>query len=101
MKQKLSPLLFAEGDREGAKNARPDIVSPAVASPTTRKKARLHVTEEELPVQTFGGLIEDLGTLVRNVIQAGKDTTSRFFMLTESTPFQKKALELLGVSLNL
>ncbi len=101
MKQKLSPLLFAEEDRKGAKNARPDIVSPAVASPTTQKKARLHVTEEGLPVQTFGGLIEDLGTLVKNVMQAGKDTTSRFFMLTESTPFQKKALELLGVSLNL
>ncbi len=101
MKQKLAPLLFSEEDREGARNARLDIVSPAVASPTTQKKARLHVTAEGLPVQTFGGLIEDLGTLVKNVMQAGKDTTARFFMLTESTPFQKKALELLGVSLNL
>ena len=101
MKQKLAPLLFAEEDREGANNVRPDIVSPAVASPTTRKKARLHVTEEGLPVQTFGGLIEDLGTLLRNVMQAGGDTAARFAMLTESTPFQQKALELLGVSLNL
>ena len=101
MKQKLAPLLFAEEDREGANNARPDIVSPAVASPTTQKKARLHVTEEGLPVQTFGGLIEDLGTLVRNVMQAGGDKAARFAMLTDSTPLQKKALELLGVSLNL
>lgn len=100
MKQKLAPLLFAEEDREGAKKARPDIVSPSVASPTTQKKARLHVTEEGLPVQTFGGLLEDLGTLVRNVMQAGKDTAARFAMLTTSTPFQQKALELLGVSLN-
>lgn len=100
MKQKLAPLLFAEEDREGAKKARPDIVSPSVASPTTQKKARLHVTEEGLSVQTFGGLLEDLGTLVRNVMQAGKDTAARFAMLTISTPFQQKALELLGVSLN-
>ncbi len=101
MKQKLAPLLFAEEDRDGAKNARPDIVSPAVASRKTQKKARLHATEEGLPVQTFGGLLEDLGTLVRNVMQTGKDKAARFSMLTESTPFQQKALELLGVSPNI
>ena len=101
MKQKLAPLLFAEEDRDGAKNARPDIVSPAVASQKTRKKARLHATEEGLPVQTFGGLLEDLGTLVRNVMQSGKDKAARFAMLTKSTPFQQKALELLGVSPNI
>ena len=101
MKQKLAPLLFAEEDREGAKNARPDIVSPAVASKTTQKKARLHVTEEGLPVQTFGGLLEDLGTLVKNVMQAGKEKVTRFSMLTESTPLQQKVLALLGVRLNL
>ena len=76
-------------------------VGSGMASPTTQKKARLHVTVEGLPVKTFGGLIEDLGTLVRNVMQAGGDTAARFAMLTESTPFQQKALELLGVSLNL
>ena len=101
MKQKLAPLLFAEEDRDGAKNARPDIVSPAVASRKTQKKARLHATEEGLPVQTFGGLLEDLGTLVRNVMQSGKDKAARFAMLTKSTPFQQKALELLGVSPNI
>ena len=101
MKQKLAPLLFAEEDRDGAKNARPDIVSPAVASRKTQKKARLHATEEGLPVQTFGELLEDLGTLVRNVMQTGKDKAARFSMLTESTPFQQKALELLGVSPNI
>ena len=101
MKQKLAPLLFAEEDRDGAKNARPDIVSPAVASRKTQKKARLHATEEGLPVQTFGGLLEDLGTLVRNVMQTGKDKAARFAMLTKSTPFQQKALELLGVSPNI
>lgn len=100
MKQNLAPLLFAEEDREGARNARTD-VSPAVASKTTQKKVRLHVTEEGLPVQIFGGLLEDLGTLVKNVMQAGKEKATRFSMLTESTPFQQKTLELLGVSPNI
>lgn len=101
VKQNLAPLLFAEEDREGAKKARPDIVSPATTLPTTQKKARLYVTEEGLPVQTFGGLIEDLGTLLKNVMQAGKGEAACFSMLTESTPLQQKALELLGVRANL
>ncbi len=39
MKQKLAPLLFAEEDREGAAKKRKDIVSPAVSSDATQKKA--------------------------------------------------------------
>ncbi len=101
MKQKLAPLLFAEEDREGASAERKDIVSPSVASKTTQKKAALHKTEEGLPIQTFRGLIEDLGTLVKNVMQAGEDTAARFSMLTQCTSFQKKAFELLGVGSNL
>ena len=101
MKQKLAPLLFAEEDRDGAEKARKDIVSPAVPSEATKKKAVSHRTEENLPVQTFGGLIKDLGTLVKNVMQAGKNESARFSMLTTATPLQKKALELLDVSLNL
>ena len=101
MKQKLAPLLFAEEDREGAEQEREDIVSPAMPSKATRKKAGSHRTEEGLPVQTFGGLLEDLGTLVKNVMQAGKDETARFTMLTAGTPLQQKALELLGVGPNL
>ncbi len=101
MKQKLAPLLFAEEDREGAEQEREDIVSPAMPSKATRKKAGSHRTEEGLPVQTFGGLLEDLGTLVKNVMQAGKDEAAHFTMLTASTPLQQKALELLGVGPNL
>ncbi|WP_148274318.1 IS1634 family transposase [Leptospirillum ferriphilum] len=101
MKQKLAPLLFAEEDREGADRERPDIVSPAVPSEAARKKASSRRTEANLPLQTFGGLIEDLGTLVKNVMQAGKDESARFSISTTSTPFQKKALELLGVGANL
>ncbi len=100
MKQKLAPLLFAEEDREGAKEERQDIVSPAVPSEETRKKARTHRTSEGLSVQTFGGYLEDLGTFVKNVMQTGKDEAARFPMLTASTPLQQKALELQGVSAN-
>ena len=101
MKQKLAPLLFAEEDREGAEKEREDIVSPAVPSKATRKKAGTHRTEEGLPVQTFRGLLENLGTLVKNVMQTGKDESACFSMLTRSTLLQQKALDLLGVGPNL
>lgn len=58
-------------------------------------------TSDELPVQTFRGLIDDLGTLVKNMMQAGKGEGACFAMLTRSTPFQQKALDLLGVAPNL
>jgi hypothetical protein len=72
-----------------------------VPSEAARKKASSRRTEANLPLQTFGGLIEDLGTLVKNVMQAGKDESARFSISTTSTPFQKKALELLRVGANL
>ena len=100
MKQKLAPLLFAEEDREGADKNRKGIVSPAVSSDATQKKARTHRTSDDLPVQTFGGLLGDLGTLVKNMMQVGKDEGAGFTMLTRSTPFQQRALDLLGVALN-
>ena len=43
-------------------------------------------TSDELPVQTFRGLIDDLGTLVKNMMQAGKGEGACFAMLTRSTP---------------
>ncbi len=52
-------------------------------------------------MQTFGGLLEDLGTLVNIVEQTGKDEAARVPMLTASTPLQQKDPELLGVSPNL
>ena len=101
MKQKLAPILFAEEDREGAAKNRKDIVSPSVSSDAAQKKACTHRTSDDLPVQTFGGLLDDLGTLVKNMMQAGKDEGACFAMLTRSTPFQQKALDLLGVGPNL
>ena len=100
MKQKLAPLLFAEEDREGAAQKRTDIVSPAVSSDATQKKACTHRTSDDLPVQTFGGLLDDLGTLVKNMMQAGKDEGACFTMLTRSTPFQQKELDLHCVALD-
>jgi hypothetical protein len=97
MKQKLAPLLYSEEDRDAALEAREDIVSPAVPSPATQKKAQTHRTEEGLPVQRFRSLLEDLGTLTKNVMRTGKEPATEFSMRTRPTPLQEKAFSLLGV----
>ena len=105
MKQKPAPLLYAEEDREGAKEACQDIVSPTVPYPATQKRVQTHRKGEGLPVQSFRSLLADLGTLTRNVMQTGKDAEFRFSMLArlqygkdlflkDPEGFQAKALRL-------
>ncbi len=101
MKQKLVTLLYAEEDREGASAARKDIVSPAVPSEATKKKATTGRNAEDLPVQRFRSLLGDLGTLCKNMMRAGREKGQEFSMLTQATPLQQKVFSLLGVSPNL
>jgi len=101
MKQKLAPLLYAEEDREGARANRESIVAPSVPSDKTRKKAETHRSEEGVPVQSFRSLLDDLGTLTRNVVRTGNENVAEFVMLARATPLQQKAFSLLEVSPNL
>ena len=101
MKRKLSPLLYAEEDREGARANRESIVAPSVPSDKTRKKAETHRTEDGFPVQSFRSLLRNLGTLCRNVMRTGGKKGSEFSMLTQPSPLQQKAFSLLGLSPNL
>ena len=77
LRQKLAPLLFAEEDRKGSEQEREDIVSPAVPSDATRKKACTRRTSKDLPGQAFGELLENPGAFVKKVMQAGGDEARR------------------------
>ncbi|HEY9668140.1 MAG TPA: hypothetical protein V6C91_15115 [Coleofasciculaceae cyanobacterium] len=54
---------------------------------------------EELPVHSFQSLLADLATVVKNRIQPRLETASAFDKVTQPTPLQQKAFELLGVHL--
>ncbi len=97
MRRKLAPLLFDDEDREGATTRRRSVVAKARVSVSAEKKAASKVTADgELPVQSFQGLLEHLGTLCRNEVRVpGLGTTMT--MMTSPTPLQAKALSLLGV----
>ncbi|MHB1900338.1 MAG: IS1634 family transposase, partial [Leptospirillum sp.] len=99
MKRKLAPLLYAEEDREGARANRESIVAPSVPSDKTRKKTETHRTEDGFPVQSFRSMLRNLGTLARNRVQAGEDREApEFSLLTQATPLQKKAFDLLALT---
>ena len=101
MRQLLAPLLFDDDDRAQAAAARKSIVAPAKRSPKAMLKATTKLTTDGLKVHSFQTLLSDLATIVINKIQPNDQHIAVFDMLTQPTPIQQRALDLLGVSLRL
>lgn len=100
MRRCLSPILFDEDDWENAFGLREGIVTHSVRSDSASSKAQKKRTADNLPVHSFQTLLADLGTIVNNRIQSNiPGVNFDFDKVTEPTPVQRKALDLLGVSL--
>ena len=99
MRQALAPILFDEDDPVGAEQRRTSIVDTAKKSDSARTKAKTKRTAENLPVHSFRSLLTDLATITRNTIQPGQKQLPSFQKVTQPTPLQQRALELLKVSL--
>jgi hypothetical protein len=63
------------------------------------RKATTKRTAEELPVHSFGSLLNDLATLTKNTIQPKQSGLPCFDKVSRPTPLQKRAFELLKVAL--
>lgn len=98
MKQKLAPLLFI--DEEAGENTRQrSPVAPAEPSASAMEKKMSKTTDDGLPVHSFTTLLEELGTHTRNICAAGShDSEITFPVLSELTPIQQRAYELLEIS---
>lgn len=97
MKQLLAPMLFND-EEKGQVNT--DGVAPTKRSQKALSKARKKKTTDNLPVHSFPTLMADLGTITLNTIVSkfeGNDIT--FLKVTQPTPLQQKALNLLDISL--
>jgi len=102
MRQLLAPLLFEDEDKEEAQKARISVVAKAVRSDKAKRKDAKKVTDDGFPVQSYQSLLLDLGTLTRNTVAPKLDDESLTFeQNTEPTVLQKKALDLLQVSVYL
>ena len=90
-----APLLF----RDETPPVRTDPVSPPERSTGALTKERDHRTPDGLRVGSFAVLMAELATLTRNrVVPAGADERAAFELLSEPTPLQARAFELIGVS---
>ena len=93
----LRPLLFEDEDLAQDRPTR-DPVAPAQPSASVKRKKAVRRTAEGLPVHSFATLLQSLGTRCRNTCRMTSDPAApRFQQLTELTPLQARAMELLGV----
>ena len=97
MRQALAPLLFE--DEELAQNrTRRDPVAPAQASDSAKTKKADRVTPDGFPVHSFDTLLRELATRCRNTCRIPSDPSGTTFQqLTEATPLQARAFQLLGL----
>ena len=97
VQQALAPLLFMDE----APPARPDPVAPAPRSAAAAGKDRTRWTAEGLPVHSFRTLLAHLGTLAKNRVVAGVGQVGAAFdLLTQPTPLQQRAFDLLRLPIN-
>ena len=95
LEQRLAPLLFVDD----APLAPANPVAPARRSQTAKAKAASKQTPDGFPAHSLPDLLAALATLTRNHIRL-RDAQAGFDQLTQATPLQARALELLEVNPN-
>lgn len=98
LRQAWAPLTFADPDKN---EARPDPVARALRGDAAEKKASTHRTADGAVCQSFRTLLVHLSTLTRNTISLPAQQGLTFDRLTQPTPLQRQAFELLGTSIPL
>jgi len=106
MRRSLAPLLFDDEQPEVAEALRASAVSPAMRSPSAQRKAQRKRNDEGSAVQSFQSLLRDLATINQNhlrlkPVSGDRGAVTEITTFTEPTPLQRRALDLLGVSLSL
>lgn len=97
MRQSLAPLLFQDEELSQDRMRR-DPVAPAEASASAKAKKANRVNAEGIPCHSFETLLQELATRCRNTCRIAADPTATpFQQLTEPTPFQARAFQLLGL----
>jgi len=96
MRRKLTPILFQDHERAEAELARESIVAPAPRSQAAARKDHRKRTDADEPVHSFRTLLDDLATLAKNRVRV-RGSSEEFYVLTQPTTLQTRALNLLGI----
>ena len=97
MRNALREILFDDADIAGARASRKFVVAKSSRSSSAKQKDATRLAPEGLPVQSFQDLLKDMATLCRNRIRF-ESSENVFNQLTESTPLQRRVLELLSTN---
>jgi len=93
MRRALAPLLFADEELSTLRNQRHP-VDPATPSISAQRKKSSQINNDGLPLHSFATLLAELGSRCR-VFCRLQDQPATFTQLTNPTPIQQRALELL------
>jgi transposase len=97
MRRDLAPLLFDDEELSQTRQHR-DPVAPAECSASAKAKKVDRVTNDGFPVHSFDTLLQELSTRCSNTCRISTDPSgSTFAQLTELTPIQARAFQLLGL----
>ena len=98
MRKALAPLLFDDEELDEQRKNR-DPIKPAKPSDSAQDKKKIRFTTDGFEVHSFQTLIADLSTRCRNRCRVKSDPDGpKFDQLTELSPIQKRAFELLDCS---
>ena len=96
LRKALAPILFEDEEIDLLRSTR-DPVSPAVPSPSALEKKNTRQTADGLPIQSFPTLLANMTTRCRNRCSLNSDPTAPSInLLTDPTPLQQRALDLLA-----
>jgi transposase len=97
MRKALAPLLFDDEELDERRKRR-DPVKPAKPSASAKRKKTTRLTPDGLEIHSFQTLLAELATRSRNRCRVKSDPEGpKFYELTEQTPLQKRAFQLLGL----
>jgi hypothetical protein len=96
MREAWAPLLFQDEELSQQRKQR-DPVAPAQSSPSARRKKSTRQSSEGLPLHSFKTLLAELARRCRNTCRVNTDPPSTFTTITDPTPRQARALQLLGL----
>ena len=99
MREALAPILFDDDDKATAEKARDSIVAPAKRSPRAKHKAASKRTDDGFPVHSLQTLLHDLATVTKNHMRTTGIECPGFVQFTKATPLQRRAFDLLNISL--
>ena len=98
MRKALAPLLF-EDEELGERRETRDPVKPAKPSASVKRKKTVRLTPDGFEIHSFQTLLAELATRSRNRCRVKSDAAGgpTFYELTEPTPLQTRAFQLLGL----